>query len=102
MGIYENREQINTLRLMGAPESFISFPFILEGMLLTLGGGALASAMISLLLKYLYSWVTGPLPFIPLPPIGSMTTQLVLIVMSLSIVIGAAGSCFGLSSAKSS
>jgi cell division transport system permease protein len=101
MGIYENREQINTLRLMGAPESFIAFPFMLEGLLLTLGGGALAAAMMSFLLKYMYSWFTGPLPFIPLPPLGSMLSQLVVLIMALSVVMGIAGSYFGLSSARS-
>jgi cell division transport system permease protein len=102
MGIYENREQINTLRLMGAPDSFISFPFVLEGLLLTLGGGALASAMITILLRYLYSWVSGPLPFIPLPPVGSMVSQIIGLVMSMGFVMGVAGSCFGLASAKNS
>ncbi|MGE5677289.1 MAG: cell division protein FtsX [Pseudomonadota bacterium] len=102
MGIYENREQINTLRLMGAPDSFISFPFVLEGLLLTLGGGALASAMITILLRYLYLWVSGPLPFIPLPPVGSMVSQIIGLVMSMGFVMGVAGSCFGLASAKNS
>jgi cell division transport system permease protein len=44
MGIYNNREQINTLRLMGAPEIFISVPFLLVGLLMTVAGGALASS----------------------------------------------------------
>lgn len=101
MGIYENREQINTLRLMGAPESFIGFPFMLEGLLLTIGGGAFASAMLALLLKYMYSWVSGPLPFIPLPSLGSMTSQLTMLIMLLSVAMGLAGGCFGLSTARS-
>jgi cell division transport system permease protein len=102
MGIYDNREQINTLRLMGAPEPFIAFPFLLEGLLLTLGGGALASALAVFSLKYFYAQMAGPLPFIPLPPLGTLTSQLVILVMSLSAVLGVAGSFFGLSSAKSS
>lgn len=102
MGIYENREQINTLRLMGAPDSFISFPFVLEGLLLTIGGGALASVMITIVLRYLYSWLSGPLPFIPMPPVGSMLTQIIGLVMSMGLVMGVAGSCFGLASAKDS
>jgi len=101
MGIYENREQINTLRLMGAPESFIGFPFMLEGLMLTIGGGALASMLMALLLKYMYSWVAGPLPFIPLPSPGALTGELVILVMILSILMGMAGGWFGLSSARS-
>lgn len=102
MGIYDNREQINTLRLMGAPEPFIAFPFLLEGLVLTLGGGALASALAVFSLKYLYAQMAGPLPFIPLPPLGTLVSHLVILVMSLSAVMGVAGSFFGLSSAKSS
>jgi len=101
MGIYENREQINTLRLMGAPESFIGFPFMLEGLLLTIGGGAFASAMLALLLKCMYSWVSGPLPFIPLPSPGVMTSQLTMFIMLLSVAMGLAGGYFGLSTARS-
>ena len=100
MGIYDSREQINTLRLMGAPEAFIGFPFILEGLLLTLGGGALASALAVYALKYVYAQVAGPLPFIPLPPREALTSDLVMVLMSLSAVLGAAGSFFGLSSSK--
>lgn len=101
MGIYENREQINTLRLMGAPESFIGFPFMLEGLILTIGGGALASAAMALLLKYMYSWIAGPLPFIPLPSPGALAGELIILVMALSVLMGAAGAWFGLSSARS-
>ncbi|HYE83383.1 MAG TPA: permease-like cell division protein FtsX [Clostridia bacterium] len=102
MGIYDSREQINTLRLMGAPESFIGFPFMLEGLLLTLGGGVLAAALAVFSLRYMYSWMTGPLTFIPLPQLGTMTSQLILLVMSLSGALGIAGGFFGLSSAKNS
>ena len=102
MGIYDNREQINTLRLMGAPETFISIPFLLEGLLLTLAGGALASALSAFALKYVYAQMAGPLPFIPLPPLETLTSNLIMLVISLSAALGIAGSFFGLSSAKSS
>lgn len=99
MGIYDNREQIKTLRLMGAPESFIAFPFLLEGLLLTFAGGALASVAAVFALKYVYAQITGPLPFIPVPPLESIAADVVLMIMSLSMVLGAAGSIFGFSSA---
>ncbi|WP_252891251.1 cell division protein FtsX [Thermoclostridium stercorarium] len=40
-GIYQNREQIRTLVLLGAPDNFINFPYILLGFLLTFCGGSL-------------------------------------------------------------
>jgi cell division transport system permease protein len=87
---------------MGAPEIFISIPFLLVGLLLTVAGGALASALAAFALKYIYAQMAGPLPFIPLPPREALTSNLIILVMSLSAVLGAAGSFFGLSSAKSS
>lgn len=98
MGIYDSREQIETLRLMGASEAFISIPFMLEGILLTLAGGAIASALAVFALKFLYSWLAGPLPFIPLPPIKALTMNLVVLLIFLSVLLGAVGSFFGLSS----
>lgn len=100
-GIYENREQINTLILLGAPDGFISFPFLSEGMILTLGGGLLASLLLSLSLRYVYSVMAGPLPLIPLPDMESMGRNLISIIMLLSAVFGLLGSLFGLRSARS-
>lgn len=102
MGIYDNREQINTLRLMGAPEAFVAFPFLLEGLLLTLAGGMMASILAAFALRYVYAQMAGPLPFIPLPPREALTSNMVILVMSLSAVLGVAGSFFGLTSAKNS
>lgn len=99
-GIYENREQINTLILLGAPEGFISLPFIIEGLVITLGGGFLASIMSSLSLRYVYSSMTGPLPFIPLPHQESIEINLIVIIMLLSIAFGLLGSLSGLRSAR--
>lgn len=99
-GIYNNRDQINTLRLLGAPESFIAFPFILEGLLLTLGGGMLASAMTAVTLKQVYTQMVGPLPFIPLPPREALISNMTLLITMMSGILGIVGSMLGLSSAK--
>ncbi|HYE11117.1 MAG TPA: permease-like cell division protein FtsX [Patescibacteria group bacterium] len=100
LGIYNNREQINTLRLLGAHELFIAFPFLLVGMILTLGGGLLASAIAATAIKYIYAQMAGPLPFIPLPPQETLVSGIVMIVILLSAILGIVGSGFGLSSAK--
>ncbi|AOT72096.1 cell division protein FtsX [Geosporobacter ferrireducens] len=101
LGIYHNREQINTLRLLGAPEIFIACPFMLVGMTLTLGGGLLASMMSDFALKEVYAQMTGPLPFIPLPPLETIVGKLALLVITLSISLGFIGSLVGLSSERS-
>lgn len=98
-GIYNNKEQINTLKLLGAPESFIVLPFLLVGLLLTLIAGILAAAMGTLVLKYIYIQTTGPLPFIPFPSLDSLIKGNIIMTLSISIILGFVGSLFGLASA---
>ncbi|KAB3526352.1 cell division protein FtsX [Alkaliphilus serpentinus] len=95
-GVYNNKEEINTLRLLGAPEGFIAMPFILEGLLLNLAGGLLAAVMTSFALMALYSQIQGPLPFIPMPPINGLIKGLVLMLILFSGTLGIAGSFLGL------
>lgn len=99
-GIYNNREQINTLKLLGAPESFIGFPFLLEGLFLTLGGGLIASALVSLSISYGYSQMGAGIPFIPLPSSKELVLGMIVLNMGVSTILGILGSLFGLSSAK--
>lgn len=95
-GIYNQREQIHTLRLLGAPEHFISFPFILEGVLLTLGGGIVAVSLATLTIKQAYAQIVGSLAFLPLLPSEVLVPDMVLVVMSLSAILGVFGSMLGL------
>ena len=100
LGINSNREQINTLRLLGATEGFIGFPFILEGLFLTLAGGLIAVSIAGFMLKHIYAQVAGPLPFIPLPPIIGLKRDLRLLIISASGVLGLLGSLSGLYSTR--
>ncbi|SDY42916.1 cell division protein FtsX [Proteiniborus ethanoligenes] len=99
-GIYNNKEEINTLRLLGAPESFIVLPFIMVGLILTLGAGILATVMGTITLKYVYLQIAGPLPFIPLPALDSLYKAIPIFTIILCLVIGLFGSIFGIKSAK--
>ncbi|MHB1653629.1 MAG: cell division protein FtsX [Desulfitobacteriaceae bacterium] len=100
LGIQNNTEQINTLRLLGAPEIFIVFPFLLEGLLLTVGGGILAVSMATFAIKQVYAQMAGNLSFIPLLPSKTLIAGMVVVVMSLSIIMGIVGSLIGLTTAR--
>lgn len=100
LGIQNNSEQINTLRLLGAPETFIAFPFLLEGLLLTVGGGTLAAALAAFVLKQVYAQMAGNLSFIPLLPSHTLILGMVVSVLSLSMILGLVGSLLGLSTAR--
>lgn len=97
-GIYNNREQINTLRLLGAPGSFIGFPFVLVGVLLTLLGGTIATFLLIAVIHGGYHSIGTTLAFLPLPPQEELTTNTSALLLSVSLVLGLLGSMFGLSS----
>ncbi len=99
-GIYNNREQINTLRLLGAPGGFIGFPFILAGILMTVVGGLIAVVLLVLVISSGYRQVDGVLPFIPLPKKEQLQADISLLILSVSAILGVLGSLFGLSSMR--
>ncbi len=99
-GIYNNKDQINTLRLLGAPNGFIGFPFVLAGTLLTLLGGVLAAGLIILIMNQGYSRLSGFIPFIPMPPLDQLRNQVSVIILIVSAALGFIGSLFGVSSIR--
>lgn len=99
-GIYNNLEQINTLRLLGAPSGFIGFPFLLAGTIMTLIGGTLAMILLLSLIRGGYQRLDGVLPFIPLPKQSKLQFDVSLFIISVSAGLGVIGSLFGLSSMK--
>jgi len=99
-GIYVNREQINTLRLLGAPESFITLPFILEGLLMTFLAGIFSVGMVYLVIKYIYTKITSFVPFLAVPDVGEMIIAIGVTSIILSLVLGLMGSFFGIKSTK--
>lgn len=58
LAIYSKRKIIQTMKLIGATRSFIRRPFILEGLIQGLIGGAVAAGIVFAALNYLEQWVT--------------------------------------------
>lgn len=99
-GIYNNKDQINTLRLLGSPGVFIGFPYILTGILLTLLGGIIAALSMAILINGAYESIGGTIPFLPLPPKEELINKMTLWLPLLSLLLGFLGSLFGLSSIR--
>lgn len=99
-GIYNNRDQIKTLRLLGASKLFVGFPFICVGLMITVLAGIIAASVMTLGVHYGYRAMGGAIPFIPLPPENNLILGVVLTLMGVSIILGIVGSLFGLSSIK--
>ena len=99
-GIYNNRDQIKTLRLLGASRLFVGFPFVCVGLIITVVSGIIAAFIMTLGINYGYSAMGGAIPFIPLPPESNLVWGVIFVLMGVSIMLGMVGSLFGLSSIK--
>lgn len=97
-GIYNNKEQINTLRLLGASEVFIGFPYVLVGLILTLIGGLIGTILLIILINGSYDVLVNGFLFLPLPDRGLMVRYITVFIMGISFILGLLGSLFGLSS----
>ena len=99
-GIYNNRDEINTLKLLGAPNGFIQLPFYLEGIFLTIIGGGVAAALWLVLIRFGYSNIYNLLPFMPLPHGDEFMWPMIIFIIIFSSFMGIIGSKFGLKSIK--
>lgn len=100
IGVVHNREQIRTLRLLGAPECHIATPFLLFGVLIGGGGGLLAAGLLSLGLAWLPAQQTAMLPFLPMPEITMLGSRLGLMLAGAGVVLSGVGTISGLMSAR--
>ncbi len=95
-GVHSNREQITTLKLLGAPDWFINAPFVIEGVLLTLAAASLSGAVFALLIRRMAVFMADSLPFLPMVDVAWITQGSVLGMLCLGVFMGAASSVFGL------
>jgi len=90
--VFARRKEIHIMKLVGATNWFIRWPFIFEGMILGFIGAMLASLILlegyQLLVKNLYNTI----PFIPLVAPSSISTHAMSVLIVLGIGIGIIGS----------
>ncbi len=98
LGISARREEIETLRLLGASEWFVSLPFLLEGGML---GGLGAVVCLAVLLPggpALYRLLGGYMPFMPLLAWGQLASILAYLSAGIGLVAGTLGAFVALRS----
>ena len=97
--VYIRKREINIMKYVGATDSFIRVPFLIEGMLI----GTLGALVAIITIALGYDWVqsmsksaTGILGEISLLPTANIMVSLVPIYLSLGIGIGLIGSAFAI------
>ena len=95
--IMNRREEIEIMKLVGATNSFISGPFMIEGLLMGCGGGLVAV----IFLKFFYTFFAfrfqEALPYFPLVFKSSVLNQIYLCVFFLGAILGGVGAYISIS-----
>jgi cell division transport system permease protein len=96
LSIFARKREVEIMKLVGATNWFIRWPFVIEG--ITVGFfGALAAVVVVLLLNsFLVGRIRESMPFMAVPLDAVPYALVTLLLLAVGVVIGAAGSGIGL------
>ena len=91
LAVVARREEIEIMRLVGASDAFIRWPFIFEGAIVGLLGAALALGILALLAPPVSELMYGFFRVLPLQ-LGTLARDVVLLVGGTGVGVGVLGS----------
>jgi len=90
--VFARRREIQVMKLVGATNGIIRWPFLLEGVFLGLIGAMLASAITWYAYSLVSTEITFTLPFFPVLPLQPMLTNLTKLLLGAGVILGGFGS----------
>ena len=90
--VYARRKEIEIMKLVGATDWFIRWPFLLEGVMLGIVGATVSILILSKTYHFLFAKLRMVTPFIPMVAEVKINNGLMLILLAGGIVFGATGS----------
>ncbi len=96
LSIFARKREVEIMKLVGATNWFIRWPFVIEGVTVGLLGAAVAAAAVLAFNAYLVDRIRGSLPFMAVPLDAVPYVLVTIILLGVGVVIGAAGSGIGL------
>ena len=94
LSIFARRKEIEVMKLVGASDTFVRTPFVLEGLVQGLAGAALAAFLVAWANAAFVDWAREALPLVPVASGAVNILLVVLILLAVGIFIGVAGSYF--------
>lgn len=89
--MFSRRLEISVMKSVGATNSFVRVPFVVEGILIGLFSGLLASGLLALIYDKTLKTITGIVPFFQPLPLGNVMGQIVLLFIAAGALFGALG-----------
>lgn len=90
--VYARRKEIEIMKLVGATDWFIRWPFLLEGAMLGLAGAVVSILILSKTYHFLFREMRRVAAFVPLVAEGNVNNGLMVLMVVVGILFGAAGS----------
>ncbi|TGE34117.1 ABC transporter permease [Desulfosporosinus sp. Sb-LF] len=92
MNVFSRRREIQIMKLVGASDSFIRWPFLIEGMALGLVGGALAASIVGMGYNWITMYILSTLTFLPVVQNTILFHQVSAGLLLAGMAMGAIGS----------
>jgi cell division transport system permease protein len=96
LSIFARKREVEIMKLVGATNWFIRWPFLIEGVFVGFVGAAAAAVVVLVLNSFLIGKIRGGLPFMAVPLDAVPYAMVTLILLAVGVVIGAVGSGIGL------
>jgi cell division transport system permease protein len=96
LSIFARKREVEIMKLVGATNWFIRWPFVIEGITVGFVGAALAALTVFLLNNYLSGKLRDSVPFLSIPLDAVPFAMITLALLGVGVVIGALGSALGL------
>ncbi|TYO94819.1 permease-like cell division protein FtsX [Desulfallas thermosapovorans] len=96
MSVFARRREIGIMKMLGATNTFVRMPFMLEGMIIGLTGGLIAALLINFGYLSLLNKVMFSLPFIQLVDDPETIYRILGGLLGAGFIIGALGSAISL------
>jgi cell division transport system permease protein len=90
--VFARRKEIEIMKLVGATDWFIRWPFLLEGIMIGLGGALISVILLSKSYHLLNQYVKQLAPFIPLLAERSINSGMLMLLSAAGFAFGAIGS----------
>ena len=94
--VFARRKEIGIMKYVGATDSFIRWPFLIEGVMLGIGGALLAVLILSQTYGLLVERIYESLAFLPLLPQYPFILQISVLLLVVGMAVGALGSAVSL------
>ena len=92
MNVFSRRREIQIMKLVGASNSFVRWPFLIEGLTLGLVGGALAAGIVGMGYNWIINYVQSTLTFLPVVQNLLLFRQVTAGLLLAGMAMGAIGS----------